>query len=135
MPFMRIYLYSLMITLFLFLHGNAQQTTEQDSVPKEFEQIAKDFSFHNAEIKVVARFLATRYNLNIFVDNSIQKQVTYHLVNQKIINILRLITSDNNLRLVRLGNIYKILTPEKPIIIPKILKVEVQNRLLIVDIA
>ncbi len=97
------------------------------------EKEIKNFDFKNADFRDVVRSLATKYNLNIFVDNSISAKVTLHLSNVKVYDAIKFIVEENNLRMIHTGNIIKILRKEVPPPSPKVLIVEYENEQLTVD--
>ena len=129
---MKLLTFLLSFILFTYLFTLAQDTKLTNLNDNDI--IVEQLDFKDADIRDVVRLLATKYNLNIFIDNSISKRITLHLVNESVLNILKFITSENNLRLIHEGNIYKILPPPPPVEKPKDIKVEVKNGLLTVDL-
>lgn len=129
--------------LYLFL-GNrttfAQETspTKSPAAADTFEdgaqQIIDRLDYKDTDIRDVIRSIATKYNINIFIDNSISQKLTLHLTNVKVQDVIEFIVEENNLRLTQKGSIYKIFHPKPPPVIPKKINVKVKNGLLTVDL-
>lgn len=98
-----------------------------------FNQVINNLDFKDTDIRDVIRSLATMYDLNIFIDNSIANKVTLHLSHVKVYDIIKFIVEENNLRLVETEYILKILPAEIPPPKPKEIFIEYEEGLLSVD--
>jgi len=106
-----IFILSLIICLFTGI-GSGQEAPPPISGERSYSNIIIDeLDFKDAEIKDIARLLAKRYQLNLFVDNTISQKVTLHLVNIPLDEALDFIALENNLRLEKRSNIIRILPP------------------------
>lgn len=129
---MKKYVLPLYLVLFAISFSYGQEN--QEVVPIAEKKIIKQLDYKDADLKDIVRGLATQFNLNIFVDNSIKKRITLHVVDMEVDQLLHFIANENNLRLSKDGNIYKFLPPEKPPQLPKQIKVSVENGLLTADL-
>lgn len=100
------------------------------SIPAEALQAIQVLDFKNTEIKDIVRGLATKYNLNVFVDDAISQRITLRLANLSVHEALRFIAKEHGLNMTLEGNIYKITLPE----IPKPLAVSYEDGRLTVDV-
>jgi type IV pilus assembly protein PilQ len=80
------------------------------------------------------RGLATKYNLNVFVDDAISQRITLRLANLSVHEALRFIAKEHGLNMTLEGNIYKITLPEIPKPQPKPLAVAYDDGRLTVDV-
>jgi len=105
-------------------------------VPSGALQKIELLDFKSTDIKDIIRGLATKYNLNIFVEDEIQQRITLRLSDITIDEALRFITKEYGLRLVLEGNIYKIIKPkiQNQPVVPKPVLVTFQNGLLSLDV-
>ena len=110
-----------------------RDTARESSLPVGFDQVIENLDFKDADIRDLVRSLSTMYNLNIFIDNSLSARITIHLSNVRVIDAIKFIVNENDLRLVELGSILKILPKEIPPPEPKIIAVEYAEGLLSVD--
>jgi len=129
MKFFKNFKFIVLVSVFLSTILISQNINEQ-GLQKEIT----DFSYRNTDFRDVIRSIATKYNLNIFVDNSITSKVTLHLSNVKVIDAIKFMVEENNLELVQTGNIIKILAKELPPPTPKVINVEYKNDKLSVDL-
>lgn len=90
--------------------------------------------FKNTDIKDILRGLAKKYDLNLFVDNNINRRVTLRLSNIPVISALKFITDEYGLELIQQGNIYKVLKSEPPQPPPQPLMVDFKEGLLSLDL-
>ncbi|MCI0616063.1 hypothetical protein L0244_24020, partial [bacterium] len=74
--------------------------------PPEALQAIQVLDFKNTEIKDIVRGLATKYNLNIFVDDAIAQRITLRLANLSVHEALRFIAKEHGLNMTLEGNIY-----------------------------
>ncbi len=109
---------------------NIQQPEEADTLAR----IIKLLDFKNTDIKDILRGLAKKYNLNVFIDNSINQRVTLRLSNISVISALKFITDEYNLELIKKGNIYKVVRPDLPQPEPKPINVEYSEGLISLDL-
>ncbi len=113
--------------------------SEMENIPYQEQadstgRIIKLLDFKNTDIKDILRGLATKYNLNLFVDNSISQRVTLRLSNIPVISALQFITDEYGLELTKKGNIYKVVKPVPPQPEPEPLQVDFTNELLSLDL-
>jgi len=104
------------------------------NIPQNALQKIEFLDFKNTEIKDILRSLATKYNLNIFIDDAITQRITLHLTGVTVHDVLCFIAEENNLKLTLEGSIYKIgklevLPPQ-----PKPLSITYDNGRLTIDL-
>ena len=142
---MKKYLYFILGIIILYITRSTVSCQEQsqiNTIPGEQDTTAESgwnkvidtIDFKNTDIRDVIRLIATKYNLNIFIDNNITVPVTIHLSNIKIINVIKFIVDQYNLELVQTGTILKIQKPEIIPPPPKEIFVEYNNDRLTVDL-
>ena len=96
------------------------QPAEEDSLhqvlngQQSFQQLITELDFKNIDLKDIIRIIATKYQVNVLVENEVNKKVTLHLVNVSVSDALQFIVQDNNLVLKQYGSIYKIMNPPEP---------------------
>jgi len=123
------------IPLFFFLKTGLPQDTTAISTPyPELETIIENFDFRDTDIRDIVRLIATNYNLNIFIDNSIALRTTIHLTNVKVIDAILFLVREHNLQLVQQENIFKILPQIQPAPKPKEILVSFENGYLTLDL-
>ncbi len=83
-------------------------------LPPEYQQTIEYLDFKNTDIKDVLRGLASKYNLNILVDNDIGKRITIHLSNVTAYHAMKFIVEEHGFVLHRDGNIFKVSAPVLP---------------------
>jgi type II secretory pathway component HofQ len=83
-----------------------------DDTPEPLEENLNrritNLDFKNTDLKDLMRLIATKYNLNIFVDENVDLKLTMHLSNVTVGDALKFILDNNNLILEEYGSIYKI---------------------------
>ncbi|MBN1407983.1 MAG: hypothetical protein JW956_09345 [Calditrichaceae bacterium] len=104
-----------------------------DSSQTGFNQIIDQVDFKNIDIRDLIRAIATKYNLNIFVDNNLSINLTLHLTNVKVIDFLNYIVNEHNLKMEQRGSIIKIYKPAPLPPEPKKWNVSYKNDLLSVE--
>ena len=104
------------------------------SLGNPFAQIIETLDFKNTDLKDIIRILATKYRINVLVEDGVQQRLTLHLVNVRLEDAIRFIVEDNGLVLKRFGNIYKIQNPPELPSPPKVWHVEYDAGLLSVDL-
>ena len=101
-------------------------------------QGAKDtttLSFRDTDLRDIFRALAAKHNINVFIDNSINKHSTISLSNVQVYDAIKFICQQNNLRLDLEGGIFKIMPPPKAEPLPpKVPWVYYENNLLSVKL-
>ena len=137
----RLHYYRIYQCLFVLISSLYSQNRE--AVPagellqeKPFRQLIVNMDFKDTAMKDIVRLLATRYGLNIFIDDRITVRLTLHLVNVSVGDALIFMVEDNGLILEKIGSIYKISqappAPELPSP-PHPWKINYQDGLLSVD--
>jgi type IV pilus assembly protein PilQ len=106
------------IVMIFFLHGiivcqnkdekNLENGQREQAEEAGWDNFIDNLDFKNTDIRDVIRLIATKYNLNIFIDNNISIPVTIHLSNIKIIDAIKFIVDHYDLQLEQMGNILKI---------------------------
>lgn len=91
-------------------------------------------SVKNTPLKDVFRSLATKYNLNIFVDDAISQQITVRLTDISVHEAVEFLASEYDLLLSLKGTIYKVRMPEPVKPEPKPLNIRYKNNRLTLDI-
>jgi type IV pilus assembly protein PilQ len=129
----------LVVLIYLLLLSTEVFSQSEDSTnsfkegAQGFDRVIDNLDYKNTDIRDVIRSLATMYDLNIFIDNSINFNVTLHLSNVKVYDIIDFIVREHKLRLEETGSILKILPAEVAPPKPKEVFVEYENGLLSVD--
>ena len=107
----------------------------QDAVPESpFDQVIQELDFKNTDLKDVARLLARKYRLNLFVADDVNVRVTIHLQNVTVESALTFIVEQYNLRLDESGDILKISPQPQPEPPPKVFAIDVVDGILSTDI-
>ncbi len=104
-----------------------------DSLSVKLVQKIDRLDFKNTDIRDVVRSIATKYNLNIFVDNNLNMKITLHLVDVNVKDVLDFIVQDNGLKMEQTGSIFKISKPLPPKAPPKQIKVTLKNNRITAD--
>ena len=132
--------------LFLFLYSIistsvlAQQIDSLKFITEQMPKGARDsttLSFRDTDLRDIFRALAVQHNLNVFVDNNINKRSTISLNRVKVYDALKFICEQNNLLLTIEGGIFKITQLPQPKIEtppPKIPWIYYENGLLSVKL-
>jgi type IV pilus assembly protein PilQ len=98
-------------------------------------QRIKVLDFKNTDLKDAVRAIAEKYNLNIFVDDNINRRITIHLTDVSPDRAIRFIVEKQGLRIDKKDNIYQILEPPLPEPPPPPpLKINVRDDLLSIDV-
>ncbi|MCI0616380.1 secretin and TonB N-terminal domain-containing protein [bacterium] len=113
---------------------SSSDSSHTNLLPPEALQAIQVLDFKNTEIKDIVRGLATKYNLNVFVDDAISQRITLRLANLSVHEALRFIAKEHGLNMTLEGNIYKITLPEIPKPQPKPLAVAYEEGRLTVDV-
>lgn len=115
------------LTILLTLEVCARQADSLQQRPPVLPKGARDsttLSFKDTDLRDVFRALAVQHNLNVFVDNSINKRTTISLNNVRVYDAIKFICEQNKLNLQVDGGIMKV-TPIKleplPAKIPSVL--------------
>lgn len=89
----------------------------------------------NADLRDVFRTIAHEHNLNLVVDNRIDRRITIRLSDLPVIEALEFLSKRNNLIFSRTGQIFRVdLPPEAKPPPPKPLQVSVEDDLLSLDV-
>ncbi len=113
---------------------NNQVDEYHEKSPVELSNIMIDeIDFKNADLKDIIRLLATRYGLNMFVEDNINVKITMHLANISLLDVLIFISQENNLIINKYGRIYKIMAPPALELPAKKWNIEYENGLLSLD--
>jgi len=86
---------------------------KEPELPKGATELTS-ISFKDTDVRDIFRALSFQHNLNVFVDNSINKRTTISLNRVRVYDALKFICEENNLVLNMEGGIFKILPPLKP---------------------
>lgn len=115
--------------------GAPADTIEVDDLPEGAKAKLKLLNVKNADLRDVFRSIAHEHNLNLVVDNRIDRHVTVRLADLPVLETIEFLSRQNNLVLVRSGHIFHIMlpppSPEPP---PPEPIVSVQDSLLSVDL-
>ncbi|MGH1364879.1 MAG: hypothetical protein ACRBF0_15065 [Calditrichia bacterium] len=128
-----LYMLALILCLTVFSHSSRAQEDSASNPLRGFNQIIAELDFKNAELKDVVRLIAKKYQLNLFIEDAIQKRVTLHMANISAIEALEFLAAENNLELIEHGNIIKIKQPTEPPSPPKVWQIDYIDDLLSVD--
>ncbi len=104
-----------------------------DSLNVKLTKKIDRLDFKNTDIRDVVRSIATKYDLNIFVDNKLNMKITLHLVDVNVKDVLNFIVQDNGLKMEQTGSIFKISQPQLPKPPPKKINVVVKNNRITAD--
>lgn len=106
----------------------------ENTIPHGATQNIELLDFKNTDIRDVVRAIASKYALNIFVENGIDYRITVHLVDIPVYDALKFIAKEYGLRLERDGAIFKF---ERPFVLepePEPLSLFYENGLLSLDL-
>ncbi len=106
----------------------------EPTIPTQAANIIQVLDFKDTSIKDIVRGLAAKYNVNVFIDDTIIQRMTLRLNNISVDEALRFITNQNGLVIRLDGNIYKITQPEIPKPQPKPLTISYDDDRLTVDL-
>lgn len=116
-------LLKIILLLALFPLLTQAEETLQEKLNRKIDQL----DYKNTDIRDVVRSIATKYQLNIFVENNLNLRITLHLIDVRVIDALEFIVNDNNLIMEQTGNIFKISQPPPPKEIPKKINISLKN--------
>jgi type IV pilus assembly protein PilQ len=131
-------IYQCLLLLISSLYSQNREIVPSGELLQEepFGQLVVNMDFKDTAMKDIIRLLATRYGLNIFIDDRVTVRLTLHLVNVSVRDALIFMVEDNGLILEKIGSIYKISqappAPELPAP-PHPWKISYQDGLLSVD--
>lgn len=106
----------------------------ENTIPRGATKNIELLDFKNTDIRDVIRAIASKYNLNIFVENGIDNRITVHLVDIPVYDALKFIAKEYGLKLERDGNIFKFERPFVPEPEPEPLSLFYENGLLSLDL-
>ena len=110
-------------------------STTSDPLPEAARATLSMLSVKDADLRDVFRSIAHEHDLNLMVDNRIDRHVTVRLAELPVIEAIRFLCEENNLRLRRTGHIFHVDTvPEPPPPPPEPPSVSVRDSLLSVDL-
>ena len=132
------------IALFVFLTNSVSlaQSSPPDSTAVRADSLRLPsnalarielLDFKNADLKDVVRGLAAKYNLNVFVDNAVNRRITIRLADLRVIDALRFLIKEHDLRLTLSDGVFRIFPPPEPEPVVPPVSVSVENGLLSVD--
>jgi len=80
-----------------FLLGSiiSAQETEFKKFPPNYNTVVPQLNFKNTDIRDIMRGLALEYKTNIVIDNTINKRISVALFDVKLIDAIKIITTDN----------------------------------------
>ena len=102
----------------------------ENYLPLGAEKKIELLDFKNADLRDVVRAIASKYNLNIFIEDDINNRITIHLGEIPVYQALKFIARQYGLALERDGNIFKFKRPPIPKPEPKPLAIVYEDRLL-----
>ena len=110
-------------------------TVEVDDLPEGAKAKLTLLNVKNADLRDVFRSIAHEHNLNLVVDNRIERHVTVRLADLPVFEALAFLCKQNNLELIRSGHIFHVkLPPPPPTPPPAEPVVAVRDSLLSVDL-
>ena len=113
----------------------APDTLNAVSFPPAARAILKLLNVRNADLRDVFRTIAHEHDLNLIVDNTIDRKVTVRLANIPVLEAITFLCEQNGLNLARSGSIFRVMVPPPPTLPPPpIPTVHVQDSLLTVDL-
>jgi len=116
------------IKIFIFiLFSLPVLTLGQETSARTLDQTIKQLDFKDTDIKDVVRSIATKYGINIFIENKINKRITLHLENVTVESMINFLAEENGLILQRTGNIYKLISPSPPPKMEKPINLSIKN--------
>ncbi len=115
--------------------GTPADTVQVDDLPEGAKAKLTLLNVKNADLRDVFRSIAHEHNLNLVVDNRIDKHVTLRLADLPVLEAISFLCEQNGLKLVRSGHIFRVVLPPKPAPPPEPEpKVTVGDSLLSVDL-
>lgn len=84
---------------------------DESDMPAGATKIIEVLDFKNADLSDVVRAIATKYGLNIFIEDGINERITIHLVQVPVYRSLNFIARKYNLAIERRGNIFELRRP------------------------
>jgi type IV pilus assembly protein PilQ len=123
------YLITLILIILLIPSLVLTQTIPDDKMIRKIERL----DYKNTDIRDVVRSLATKYDLNIIVENNLDLRITLHLIDVTVKDVLDFIVKDNNLGMEQTGSIFKIFRPPVPQIPPREILVSLVNNRITAD--
>lgn len=106
----------------------------ENTIPHGATQNIELLDFKNTDIRDVVRAIASKYSLNIFVENDIDDRITVHLVDIPVYNALKFLAKEYGLKLERDGSIFKFERPFVPEPEPEPLSIFYESGLLSLDL-
>ena len=91
-----------------------RDTVGVDDLPEGTKDNLKLLNVRDADLRDVFRSIAHEHNLNLIVDNRIDKRVTIRLADIPVLEAIAFICEQNNLKLVRSGSIFRVVLPPPP---------------------
>lgn len=112
-----------------------QDTTVDRVFLADPKKIVPQLDFRNADIRDVFNALSKTYDINFWLDESVQGKVTLHLINTPLYQVLDFVIKQNNLIYEKTDGIIKISKAPPPLPPPpEPLKITVKDTLLSVDL-
>ena len=94
--------------------GVPADTVEVDDLPEGVKAKLKLLNVKNADLRDVFRSIAHEHNLNLVVDNRIERHVTVRLADLPVLEAIAYLCDENNLELIRSGHIFHVKQPPQP---------------------
>ena len=96
------------------LAGAPADTVEVDDLPEGAKAKLKLLNVKDADLRDVFRSIAHAHNLNLVVDNRIDRHVTVRLADLPVLEAIEFLCDENNLELIRSGHIFHVKQPLPP---------------------
>lgn len=94
--------------------ASPHDTVVVDNVPEGARDKLKLLNVRDADLRDVFRSIAHEHNLNLVVDNRIDKHVTIRLADIPVLEAIEFLCEQNGLKLVQRGRIFRVVLPPPP---------------------
>lgn len=99
-------------------NDSAATASSKGAPGRAAHQRIERLDFKNTDLKDVVRALATKYRLNVFVEQNVERRVTIHLVDIPVHDVLHFIADENELELDLRSGVYYFRAPPPPEPVP-----------------
>ena len=114
---------------------SAQPAPEPEAPLKDRVVLLESLNVRDADLRDVFRGIAHQYDLNLAIDNRIDRRVTVRLSNVPVLDAVAYLCKEHGLKLTQQGAIYRIeVPPAPPPQPPEPVKLAVRDSLLTVDL-